>query len=121
MIKYSSFLKNQIEINEEYADKVYSLMYILENQDMLNESTFSDEELTEGVNDWLNKIGLKLHKGDGLASYIKQFTTGSGKLIIAAIKGDKDKVKDIASGLTADKVLDFILKLDMDNRLGLNS
>jgi hypothetical protein len=56
---------------------------------------------------------MKLHKGDGIIDYIKQFSTGAGKLVLAAIKGDKEKVKEISKSLDKAKVVDFLLKLDM--------
>lgn len=110
----------QKQMTEAMQDKIALLTYIVENDEMLNES-YDMENLTEaqevliveGVNDWLGKIGMKLHKGDGIISYVKQFVGGAGKLILAAIKGDKEEVKKIASGLEKEKVVDFLLKLDM--------
>lgn len=102
-------------IISEMEDKVTTLLWLSENEDILNESleTLNEDELVEGINDWLGKVGMKLHKGDGIIDYIKQFTGGAGKLILAAIKGDKKKVKEIADSLEKEKVVDFLLKLDM--------
>ena len=113
MIKYSEFLSEKI-VTEDMQDKINILMYLSENE-MINESldTMNEAEVLEGVNNWLGKIGMKLHKGDGIIDYIKQFSTGAGKLIMAAIKGDKEKVKEIADSLEKAKVIDFLLKLDM--------
>lgn len=110
----------QKQMTETIQDKIALLTYIVENDKMLNES-YDIENLTEaqevliveGVNGWLGKIGMKLHKGDGIISYIKQFVGGAGKLILAAIKGDKEEVKKIASSLEKAEVVDFLLKLDM--------
>jgi hypothetical protein len=101
-------------------DKISLLLYLSENEEMINESydldnlTEAQEILViEGVNDWLNKIGMKLHKGNGIIDYIVQFSKGAGKLILAAMKKDKDEVKKIAQSLDKAKVMDFLLKLDM--------
>jgi len=104
----------------EMQDKIALLMYIAENDEMINESYDMDSlteaqeiAIVEDVNSWLGKMGMKVHKGDGIISYLRQFTGGIGKLIIAAIKGDKEKVKKIASSIEKAKVVDFLLKLDM--------
>lgn len=113
MITYKEF-KQQSMLTEDMEDKIALLMFIAENE-ILNESldTMNEAELVEGINDWLGKVGMKLHKGDGIIDYIKQFTGGAGKLIMAAVKGDKKKVKEIADSLDKAKVIDFLLKLDM--------
>jgi len=122
MIKFKEFnenLKNK-GLSEEMQDKIALLMYISENEDMINESydlenlTEAQEELIiEGVNDWLEKVGMKLHKGKGIIDYLASFTKGAGKLIMAAIKKDKEEVKKIASNFKKEDVVDFLLKLDM--------
>ena len=99
---------------QEQTDVILAFMYVLDNPS-LNESilTESDEQITEGINDWLGKAGLKLHKGKGLIDYVKNFSTGAGKLIIAAFKQDKEEVKRIADTFKKEEVVDFLLKLDM--------
>lgn len=122
MVSFKEFKSlNEAEmLSEDMQDKIALLMYLSENQEMINESYDMDElseaqvvELTEAVNDWLGKVGMKLHKGTGLIDYLKDFTKGAGKLIMAAIKKDEDEVKAIASEFTKEKVVDFLLKLDM--------
>jgi len=122
MIKFKDFnesLKNK-DLSEEMQDKIALLMYISENEDMINESydlenlTEAQEELIiEGANDWLEKVGMKLHKGKGIIDYLASFTKGAGKLIMAAIKKDEEEVKKIASNFKKEDVVDFLLKLDM--------
>jgi len=102
-MKFKDYI-NQTAIIE---DKIATLIYLSE-ADFLNES-----DINEGIKDWLEKAGLKIHKGDGIIDYVKQFTSGTGKLILAAIKGDKEEVKRIAGTLEKAKVIDFLLKLDM--------
>lgn len=122
MISFKEFKSiNEAEIlSEDMQDKMALLMYLSENDEMINESYDMDAlteaqetELTEAINDWLAKVGMKLHKGDGIIDYLKGFTKGAGALIIAAIKGNKDEVKKIAGTLEKAKVVDFLLKLDM--------
>jgi hypothetical protein len=122
MIKFKEFnesLKNK-DLTEEIQDKIVLLMYMSENEDMINESydlenlTEAQEEMiVEGINNWLEKVGMKLHKGDGILDYLLQFGKGIGKLIMAGIKRDEKRVKEIASEFTKEKVIDFLLKLDM--------
>ena len=91
------------DINE-METKIQTLLFLSENIDTLNEID---------IHKHLKKVGLKLHKGDGIIDYVKQFATGAGKCILAAIKGDKEKVAEIAKSLDKAKVIDFLLKLDM--------
>jgi len=104
----------------EMQDKIALLMYIAENDEMINESydmdslTEADKEaIVKKTNSWLDKVGMKLHKGTGIIDYLKVFSKGAGKLIMAAIRKDKDEVKAIANTIEKEKVLDFLLKLDM--------
>jgi len=122
MIKFKEYqmLQESIKMTEDMEDKIALLMYMAENDEMINESydlenlTEAHEEMIiEGVNDWLSKVGMKLHKGKGLIDYFLQFTKGAGKLIMAAIKNDKEKIKEIADGFKKEEVIDFLLKLDM--------
>jgi len=103
-----------VEQTNQFEDAISVLLFMTENN-TLNESfeEMSEAQITEGVKDWLEKVGLSLHKGDGLIDYMMQFSKGAGKLIIAAMKGDKEEVKKIASSLDKAKVMDFLLKLDM--------
>lgn len=93
---------NQVEEN------LHLFLYVMEN-----DYEHTEQELTEGVNDWLEKAGLKLHKGKGLVNYLADFTKGAGKLIMAAVKGNKQEVKKLSSSIDKAEVIDFLLKLDM--------
>ncbi len=88
--------------------KLLVTAYYMATFDNMNE-----ELINEGINDLLHKIGLNIEKEPGLIDYILGMAKGAGQLLIAAMKGDKKKVKEIASRLTKEKVLDFLLKLDM--------
>ena len=80
---------------------------------MFDGSLYEAEALDEAAGGILQKLGLEAHKTKGLIGYIKSFTTGIGKIVIAALKGDKEKVKEIASTVKKEDVIDFLLKLDM--------
>ena len=60
----------------------------------------------------LKKLGLHVSRGKGLIDYIQDIGKGVGKLFFAAIKGDKQAVKEIAQSVKKRDVVDFILKLD---------
>ena len=60
----------------------------------------------------LGKAGLHRHKGKGLISYVMGATKGVGKMILAAIRGDTDTVKQLAQSVKKEDVIDFLLKLD---------
>jgi len=121
MIKFKEFTneQKQIQLQEEMEDKIAILMYLSESEELLNESAINEFALlTEGeavekANGWLSKIGMKLHKGKGIIDYVKQFTGGAGKMIMAAIKGDKEAVKAQADKIKKEEVIDFLLKLDL--------
>jgi hypothetical protein len=121
MIKFKEFnsLKNQQNLTEEMEDKIAILMYLAESEEMLNESAINElsllteAEAVKKANGWLSKIGMKLHKGKGIIDYVKQFTGVAGKMILAAIKGDKEAVKKHAEGVEKHEIMDFLLKLDM--------
>lgn len=76
---------------------------------------YEAEDLNEAsLNKLLNKIGLTLHRsGKGLVDYVKGFAQGSGRILLAALQGDKAKVKEIAQQVKKEDVIDFLLKLDM--------
>jgi len=105
MQSFSNFNQDQ-----EIKQAILKLAFVVENHDLLTENT---EILEEGLGDFLNKFGLKIHKGDGIIDYIAKFSKGAGKLLIAAIKGNKEEVKKIATSLDKAQVVDFLLKLDM--------
>lgn len=110
---YKEFVFNEQENLEE------SIKQILAIQDTsygdLNEMIdFSGDTLNEGkINDLLKKSGLHIGKNKGLISYMRDIGAGVAKIIFAAIKGDKEAIKDVMKTVSKEAVLDFILKLDM--------
>lgn len=105
-------------INKDvYKDTLLVLAYISESADSLNEEELTEASilagLTDKLGDVLPKAGLKLHKGKGLLSYVKDFTGTAGKMIIAAIKKDKEQIKKLSQEFEKADFIDFLLKLDM--------
>lgn len=119
MVNYKEYLGEYYlreNIMNEELKNAYGLVSLLVISEVYNSKNpyALDELVTEGINDILGKLGLSLHKHNpGVIEYIKLFTKGVGKIIYAAIKGDKDGVKNIAKTLKKEDVIDFILKLDM--------
>jgi hypothetical protein len=97
------------EINEQVL-QLEVLLYLSENEDMLFES---ETAIFEGINDRLNKVGLKLHKSKGILDYIKSFVGSVGKLFLHIIKGDYEKSKELVQSMKKEDVLDFLYKLDL--------
>ena len=112
-------LKNYMNESTQVDEQVVKYLALTELMEMdssaLNESTINEtaENIVEGLNDKLNKLGLKIHKGSGILDYIKSFATGVGKVFLALIKGDTVKAKEILKTLKKEDVLDFIYKLDL--------
>ena len=112
-MNFTKFLDDE-QLTLEAKQKLTVLMYLSE-MELITESLedMNEEVLAENTNKFLKKMGIEVHKGDGLVDYIKQFTKGTGKLVLAAIKGDKTEVKRIANEFTREKFLDFVLKVDL--------
>jgi len=95
-------------ITDLYEQHILALVYMA-NNDHLNESL-----LEEGISNWFKKFkqGLKDTKEQGIIDYAFNFASTSGKLILAAIKGDTETVKEISDKIDKDDFIDFLLKLD---------
>lgn len=111
-------VKELIGFNQ--SDVIHSIMEMsvlleLDDNDLICESMLIEQngKVETVLNKQLNKLGLKVHKTRGLIDIIKDFGIGFGQLLVAAVKGDKAKVKQIAKSVTKEDFLDFLLKLDM--------
>ncbi len=102
--------KEYLNESNEMDLHLQALMFLLENENMLNEST---EALDEAFDKHLNKLGLKLHKSKGIIDYIKGFSRGVGKIIFYLIKGDTEKAKELLKTVKKEDILDFLYKLDL--------
>ena len=116
--EYLKDLKNKItkenlmtnkQINEAY-ENIYLEEHALQCfNDIL---ILTDDSLNEA--NWLSKLGLHVKKGKGLIQYFAQFGAGMAKLFKAAIKKDKAEVKRIiATEISKEDLIDFVMKLDM--------
>jgi len=104
MLSFSEY--NNQELTEQ--EILLGLFYLMESSD----DVLTEEYISEGIEDLLKKFGLHVSKGDGLIRYIAKFTKGAGKLLLAALKGDKAKVKELATSISKEELIDFLLKLD---------
>jgi len=110
--------KNESSELELVSERYLALTMLLAEEldlDSMNESSMElmAEGITDKVKGGLDKVGLKLHKGDGIISYIMKFLKGTGKLFYHLFKGDVKKAKEVLRGLTKEEILDFIYKLDL--------
>lgn len=103
-------------LNESYTDLVIkndpvtaSIIDLLE----IKTSSNTDVILTEGrISSGLQKIKGNLLKNDGLIGQLSKAGRGIGQMIMAAIRGDGEKVKEIASKVKKEDILKFLLNLD---------
>jgi hypothetical protein len=121
MVKFSKF-KEQKEYNEGLKECLMAMAYIgtLENINESKLQNLTEVSILTGIADMfgkvetgIEKIGMKIHKGKGVLSYIADFNDAASFLIFAAIKGDKEEVLRIAKSFDKAKFVDFLLKLDM--------
>jgi hypothetical protein len=116
MKSYREFLDERHELKTVGAQlsetelRLHTLIYLSTLEDMITES---EEYLAEGLNDYLGKIGLKVHKAKGLIDYAKDILVGTGKLFLLIIKGDTDAAKELLKTVKKEDVLDFLYKLDL--------
>lgn len=105
---------NAFITERQYTEALIKLAYVVENEDKLESLKEHDERLlSEGLLSNLKKVGAEVYNSKSIIGYLSRFSTGAGRLIVAAVKGDKEKVKKIASNMDRATLLDFILKLDM--------
>lgn len=110
MQKFKQYVVER-EIEAQIMESVLALQYVSDYGNQLNEESFLSG-FSAKVNSVLPKLGLKLHKGDGIISYIAKFATVGGKMLVAAIKGNKDEVKRLSTTVSRGEFIDFLLKLD---------
>ena len=79
----------------------------------LNSSSLNESSLKNALQNVIDKSGLKIHKTDGLLDYFVSFATGAGKMILAAIRNDKEEIKKLSKEFDKAKMIDFLFKMDM--------
>jgi hypothetical protein len=110
-------------INEQDIKECLMALAYLGTLENVNESEFqnlTEASILAGIANMfgkaeagIDKIGMKLHKGKGVLSYIADFNDAASFLVYAAIKGDKEEVLRLAKTFDKSKFVDFLLKLDM--------
>lgn len=95
---------------QQIAEDTLLALMVLEELNVNN----LNENLNEGVNDILKKFGLELEKkSPGVIEYIMKFSKGVGQFIYYAVKGDKEKIKELMVKFKKEDFVDFLMKLDM--------
>jgi len=101
-MKFTNYIQEQ-----EVKEKMAMLLFVMENQ---NEQM--NEELQESFGSFMKKLGLPEKTDKGLIDYFVGFTSVAGKMLLAAIKGDKQKIIELSSKITRKGFVDFLVKLD---------
>jgi len=111
-MSFKKFYEAELSIQESLMT-----LYYVTNSNTLNESSELDESILDDfagqVKAALPKFGVKIHKGSGLIDYLKKFTTVGGKILVAALQKDKEKIKELSKNVERAEFVDFLLKLDM--------
>jgi len=105
-----TFNEYMSEDSRDACVSMVKLAFVVEHNDDLNEG---NDFLSEDLSSILKAIGLHDERNDGLISYLAKFSAGAGRLIIAAVKGDKKKVSEIANSMSRSQFVDFLLKIDV--------
>ena len=106
-MKFSKYLKE-----DQTKEKVMMLLYVLENEDKLNEDKLNEDtkELQEGFTDFMKSLGIS--KRTSAIDYFVGFATTAGKIVLAGINGDEEKIKSLLPKITKEQFLDFLISLD---------
>ena len=93
-MSFKKFYEAELSIQESLMT-----LYYVTNSNTLNESSGLDESILDDfagqVKAALPKFGVKIHKGMGLVDYMRKFTTVGGKILVAALQKDKEKIKEL--------------------------
>jgi len=109
MMKFKEFLEE--EQTNSTIQALLEMSILMDLSDSLNESELY-ESAADKAHGMLSVMGLHAHKGKGLIDYFKAGAIGMGSLMIAAAKGDSEKIKEIAKSIKKTDVVDFLLKMD---------
>lgn len=114
------------DIDQELVENIKQVLILRDYGDeLLNEGYFenNDSLLTEGLKNAVNQSFSKLNikKEKGLFSYLRSAGKGVAQIFTAAVKGDKEKIKETLKTVKRKDVLDFVLKLDLGFAHALSS
>lgn len=114
--RMKSFKEHREMDNISVEEIQESIMQMIALKEMTLEEAndlFDGDVLVESkLHSMLSKAGLHLGKSKGLIQYVLGFGKGIGQLVVAAIRGDKEKIKSLMDSVTKEDVIDFLLKLD---------
>lgn len=107
-------------LNENIIDSINQYLFILEADDNIlnsilskNLNEASNKEDDNKINQFIKKSGLRFKKeGPGLLQYLGMAGKGIAKLIVAAMRKDKEGVKKIMKSVTKEQIIDILLKMD---------
>ena len=69
--------------------------------------------MVNNINTYLTKVGLRVGKSrKGIIQQIYGAGKGVGQMLVAAIKGDKERIKELKKSVKASDFSEFILNLD---------
>jgi len=72
-----------------------------------------DNTLNEvNLNSVLGKAGFKVTKSKGLISILAGASKGLAQMFVAAMQGDREKVKELAKSVKREDVMTLLLKMD---------
>ncbi len=109
-MKFLDYNKELVETQQ----KILMLSYLAQNQGL------NEDLLEEGIKEWLQKAGLSIVKGPSIITYLDDFVSGVGTIVLAAMAGDKHKIKAQMDRFDASDLVDFLHTLD-DITLGIIS
>lgn len=94
------------------AEQIMSLVALRLESQTLNEAT-DKRTLLKQADEMLKRVGFTTRQETGILQYLAGAGVGVAEMLVAALKGDKEGIKQVASGVTKEKLLDFFLKLDV--------
>ena len=110
----------QILTEEEKFILEFNILQIslaLNNYQIIQEDLMT-ENLWKKVKNTYTDFSSQFGKKKGLAHYVLDFSSNAGKLLLAAVKGDEDRIKEISNRFNREDFFEFLWKLD-DATLGL--
>jgi len=114
-MKFKQFIDEQ-QITDYKVESLLNAFIVLDEMNdegsMIDDSML-DEGIFDMLNNFANKVGLEIEKTDGIIQNIKKFSSTGGKMIIAAIKGDKEKIKKLSTEIDKSDFLKFVYNLDI--------
>ena len=116
-MSFKTYLQEAKENNQLLTDlteketilelQILNISLALENYDNLTESTINK---TKNI---IVDYASQVQRNKTLFDYLIDFGKTGGKLILAGIKGDKEKIEELTQKYTKEDFFDFLWKLDL--------